>query len=46
MGRMGSPSAPTGPVVLLCSRARAFINGADLVVEGKCCPICFGVERD
>jgi len=35
MGRMGSPSGLTGPVVLLCSPAGSFINGADLVVDGE-----------
>ena len=35
MGRMGSPSELTGSVVLLCSRAGTYINGADIVVDGE-----------
>ncbi|KAH7925094.1 NAD(P)-binding protein [Leucogyrophana mollusca] len=34
MGRMGDPSELTGVVVLLCSRAGKYINGADIVVDG------------
>lgn len=34
MGRMGDPSELTGVVVLLCSRAGRYINGADIVVDG------------
>ncbi|OLN97863.1 putative NADP-dependent mannitol dehydrogenase 2 [Colletotrichum chlorophyti] len=34
MGRMGLPEEVAGVVVMLCSRAGSFINGADLVVDG------------
>jgi sorbose reductase len=34
MGRMGDASELTGAVVLLCSRAGRYINGADILVDG------------
>lgn len=34
MGRMGVPQELTGPLVLLCSGAGSYINGADIVVDG------------
>ncbi|KAF2837616.1 NAD(P)-binding protein [Patellaria atrata CBS 101060] len=34
MGRMGYPQELAGPLILLCSGAGSFINGADLVVDG------------
>lgn len=38
MGRMGSPSELTGPLVLLCSRyGGAYITGTDLCVDGGQC---------
>ncbi|KAF2091953.1 NAD(P)-binding protein [Saccharata proteae CBS 121410] len=33
MGRMGTPDELTGPLILLCSNAGTFINGADIVVD-------------
>jgi len=38
MGRMGVPEELTGVVVLLCSSAGSYINGADFMVDGgQCC---------
>ncbi|OAX36646.1 NAD(P)-binding protein [Rhizopogon vinicolor AM-OR11-026] len=34
MGRMGDASELTGVVILLCSRAGRYINGADILVDG------------
>jgi len=34
MGRMGTPSELTGSIILLCSHAGTYINGADIVVDG------------
>lgn len=34
MGRMGDPWELTGPLVLLCSNAGRYINGADIIVDG------------
>ncbi|KAJ7108585.1 hypothetical protein C8R44DRAFT_803124 [Mycena epipterygia] len=34
MGRMGDPSELAGAVILLCSPAGRYINGADLIVDG------------
>ncbi|KIW04457.1 uncharacterized protein PV09_04722 [Verruconis gallopava] len=34
MGRMGVPQELTGPLVLLCSRAGSYMNGADIKVDG------------
>jgi sorbose reductase len=36
MGRMGQPQELCGPLILLASRAGSFINGADIVMDGKC----------
>ena len=35
MGRMGLPQELSGPLVLLCSDAGSYINGADLIVDGE-----------
>lgn len=37
MGRMGAVGELDGMVVLLCSRAGSYINGADMVMDGKFC---------
>lgn len=34
IGRMGVPSELAGAIVLLCSQAGTYINGADIVVDG------------
>lgn len=38
MGRMGAVGELDGVVVLLCSRAGSYINGADFVVDGEYLP--------
>lgn len=43
MGRMGAVGELDGVVVLLCSRAGSYINGADFVVDGK---LSFDFLRD
>lgn len=35
MGRMGLPEELTGPLILLTSHAGSYINGADILVDGK-----------
>ena len=40
MGRLGDPSELTGPLVMLCSRAGSFINGADIIVDGGTHVLC------
>lgn len=35
MGRMGVPQELAGPLVLLCSNAGSYINGADIIVDGE-----------
>jgi sorbose reductase len=35
MGRIGHPSELAGVVILLCSPAGKYINGVDIVVDGK-----------
>jgi hypothetical protein len=37
MGRMGDPSELAGTVILLCSPAGRYINGADILVDGPSC---------
>lgn len=39
MGRMGDPSELVGVVILLCSPAGRYINGADILVDGMWCPL-------
>ncbi|KAF2733421.1 NAD(P)-binding protein [Polyplosphaeria fusca] len=34
MGRMGDPWELTGPLVMLCSNAGRYVNGADIIVDG------------
>ncbi|KAJ7666084.1 hypothetical protein DFH06DRAFT_1040903 [Mycena polygramma] len=34
MGRMGDPSELAGTVILLCSPAGKYVNGADIIVDG------------
>jgi sorbose reductase len=34
MGRMGEPWELTGPLVMLCSEAGRYVNGADIIVDG------------
>ena len=35
MGRMASPSELTASVILLCSRAGTYLNGANILVDGE-----------
>lgn len=35
MGRMGSPTEITGPVVMLCSLAGRYITGIDILIDGE-----------
>lgn len=35
LGRMGKPEELSGALVLLCSGAGSYINGSDLIVDGK-----------
>ncbi|KAF2203577.1 NAD(P)-binding protein [Delitschia confertaspora ATCC 74209] len=37
MGRMGEPWELTGPLVMLCSNAGRYVNGADILVDGGAC---------
>lgn len=34
MGRMGDPWELTGPLVMLCSNAGKYVNGADIIIDG------------
>jgi len=34
-GRMGAPHELDGVIVLLCSSAGSYINGADMIIDGK-----------
>lgn len=43
MGRMGEPSELAGVVVLLCSKAGSYINGADILVDGGYLDHCVSV---
>jgi NAD(P)-dependent dehydrogenase (short-subunit alcohol dehydrogenase family) len=51
MGRMGDPSELAGTVILLCSPAGKYINGADILVDGpsslsgRCAPDDYSLLR-
>jgi len=42
MGRMGAVGELDGAIVMLCSRAGSYINGADIVIDGRLdqCSLC------